>query len=89
MPESSLCVKQRTEPAPLPWQSGTRLVNKEANMADDLSNRGQQDRSRINLSEKWEVQYWTKELGVSEDELRQIIQQAGNNVTDVRQHLKR
>jgi hypothetical protein len=58
-------------------------------MADDLNNRGQQDRSRINLGEKWEVQYWTKELGVSEDELRQIIQQAGNNVTDVRQHLKR
>jgi hypothetical protein len=64
-------------------------VNKEAIMSDDLNNRGQQDRSRINMNEKWEVQYWTKELGVSEEELRQIIQQAGNNVTDVRQHLKR
>ncbi len=58
-------------------------------MSDDLNNRGPQDRSRINMSEKWEVQYWTKELGVSEEELRQIIQQAGNNVTAVRQHLKR
>ncbi|MGZ5198903.1 MAG: DUF3606 domain-containing protein [Telluria sp.] len=58
-------------------------------MADNLSDRGPQDRSRINLGEKWEVQYWTRELGVSEDELRQIIQQAGNSVTAVRQHLKR
>jgi hypothetical protein len=58
-------------------------------MSDDLNNRGPQDRSRINMNEKWEVQYWTKELGVSEEELRQIIQQAGNNVSDVRQQLKR
>jgi hypothetical protein len=58
-------------------------------MSDDLNNRGPQDRSRINMTEKWEVQYWTRELGVSEDELRQIIQQTGNAVTAVRQHLKR
>jgi hypothetical protein len=61
----------------------------EASMADDLNNRGPQDRSRINLGEKWEVQYWTRELGVSEGELREIIQQAGNSVTAVRQHLNR
>jgi hypothetical protein len=41
------------------------------------------------LAEKWEVQYWTRELGVSEDELREIIQQAGNSVAAVRQQLNR
>jgi predicted RNA-binding protein YlqC (UPF0109 family) len=64
-------------------------MDKEAIMADDLSDRGQQDRSRINMNEKWEVQYWTRELGVSEDELRQIIQKSGNSVTAVRQQLNR
>ena len=56
-------------------------------MSDNLQNRGQQDRSRINLHEKWEVQYWTKELGVSEEELEQAVKQAGNSVNAVREHL--
>jgi hypothetical protein len=33
-------------------------------MSDNLQNRGQQDRARINLHEKHEIQYWTKALGV-------------------------
>jgi ribonuclease PH len=56
-------------------------------MSDDLHNRGPQDRSRISLSEKWEVQYWTKELGVSKEELEQAVKTAGNSVNAVRQHL--
>jgi hypothetical protein len=43
---------------------------------DDLQNRGTQDRTRINLHEQWEVQYWTKTLGVSEEELRRAVQEA-------------
>lgn len=42
-------------------------------MADDLSNRGPQDRSRINLSEDWEVQYWTKKLGVTKQQLSDAV----------------
>ena len=56
-------------------------------MADNLNDRGQQDRSRINMNEKWEVQYWTKELGVSEEELARIVKEAGNSVAAVRKHL--
>jgi uncharacterized protein DUF3606 len=33
-------------------------------MADDLTKRGSQDRARINMSEDYEVAYWTKN-GVS------------------------
>ena len=47
-------------------------------MADDLHQRGSQDRSRISLSEDWEVAYWTKELGVSEDELVRLVHRHGN-----------
>jgi hypothetical protein len=28
-------------------------------IADDLTNRGQTDRSKINMSEEYEVKYWT------------------------------
>jgi DNA-binding XRE family transcriptional regulator len=57
-------------------------------MADDLNQRGQQDRSRINMNEPWEVKYWTKELGVSQEELARIVRVAGNSVSAVRQHIK-
>ena len=56
-------------------------------MSDNLQNRGPQDRSRINLHEKWEVQYWTQELGVSQEELARAVKEAGNSVNAVRQHL--
>lgn len=31
-------------------------------MADDLSKRGPQDRSRINVNQDYELQYWSKNL---------------------------
>jgi hypothetical protein len=42
-------------------------------MADDLKNRGPQDRSRISTSEDWELDFWTKELGVSREELKGLV----------------
>jgi hypothetical protein len=60
---------------------------KETDMSDNLHNRGPQDRSRINLHEKWEVQYWTKELGVTEEELEQAVKTAGSSAEAVREHL--
>jgi hypothetical protein len=39
-------------------------------MADDLKNRGPQDRSRVSLNEPYEVNYWTRELGVINEQLR-------------------
>jgi hypothetical protein len=53
-------------------------------MADDLKNRGPQDRSRISITENWEVQYWTKELGVSAERLRQLVREHGNSAAAVR-----
>ena len=58
-------------------------------MADDLKQTGKQDDQRINVEQDHELSYWTKELGVSRDELRRAVQQAGSLVKDVRQHLNR
>lgn len=56
-------------------------------MPDDLSNRGPQDRTRINVHEPWELNYWTKELGLTAEELKQAVKEAGVMVADVRRHL--
>jgi hypothetical protein len=39
-------------------------------MADDKSNRGAQDRSRVNVREDYELRYWTRKWGVTEVELK-------------------
>ncbi|WP_086921348.1 DUF3606 domain-containing protein [Variovorax sp. JS1663] len=56
-------------------------------MPDDLSKRGPQDRSRINVSEIHELRYWTQTLGVSEAQLRAAVAAAGTSVEAVRQYL--
>lgn len=48
-------------------------------MADDKSKRGPQDRSKVNLSERYEVDYWTKKWGISEDQLKAAVKKAGSS----------
>lgn len=56
---------------------------------DNPNNRGQPDRSRISLDQAHEVRYWTKELGVTERELRNAIAAAGSHsATRIREYLK-
>jgi Protein of unknown function (DUF3606) len=58
-------------------------------MADDLTKRAPEDRSRINTSEDWEVRFWTKELGVSAEELKRLVAKHGNSAAKIRQELGR
>lgn len=58
-------------------------------MTDDLNNRGPQDRSRISLTEPHEVRYWTKALGVTEEELRRVVDKVGHMAADVRKALNK
>jgi hypothetical protein len=58
-------------------------------MADDLKQTGRPDDQRINVEQEHELNYWSKELGVSREQLRSAVQQAGSLVKDVRQHLNR
>jgi hypothetical protein len=56
-------------------------------MPDDKADRGPQDRARINIHEPYEVSYWTKALGVTADQLRQLVQQHGVSADAVRRAL--
>ncbi len=56
-------------------------------MADDKSKTGSPDRDRINLSEDYEVNYWTHKFGISADALRQAVKQAGPVAKDVAKQL--
>jgi hypothetical protein len=56
-------------------------------MSDDLKNKGPQDRSKINVNEPWEVRYWTKELGCTEQQLRAAVSAVGVSASAVRRHL--
>ncbi|MGE8280898.1 MAG: DUF3606 domain-containing protein [Stenotrophomonas sp.] len=58
-------------------------------MSDDKSKTGAPDRDRISLEEDYEVQYWTKEFGVSVERLRAAVQAVGPAVDAVRRHLQR
>jgi hypothetical protein len=57
-------------------------------MSDDLSKRGGSDRNKISLDQEHEVSYWTKELGVSKEELAEAVKNVGNNAERVREHLR-
>lgn len=56
-------------------------------MADNKSNRGPADRARINVHEAYEVEYWTKELGISADKLRELVTKHGVMAADIRRAL--
>jgi hypothetical protein len=53
-------------------------------MSDDKTNRGPQDRARINVSEPYEVEYWSKELHVTPDRLRELVRKHGVSADAVR-----
>jgi len=58
-------------------------------MADDKSKTGPQDASRVNINEKYEVEYWTKRFGVTPERLKEAVQKAGTSVNAVEAELKR
>jgi hypothetical protein len=64
-------------------------LTKERVMADDKSKQGPQDRSRINVNERYELDYWSKKFGVSEDELKRAVGKVGVMADDVERELKR
>ncbi len=56
-------------------------------MADNLKERGPQDRSRIDVNEEWEVRYWCEKFGCTPDELRVAVDAVGVSVDDVKTYL--
>ena len=56
-------------------------------MADDLKDRGTQDRSRVNVNEDYELRYWTQKWGVSKEQLTAAVQKVGVSVSAVAREL--
>lgn len=56
-------------------------------MPDDRTKRGPQDRSRVNVNEQYELDYWSKHLGVTPQQLRDAVKAVGPMVDDVRRYL--
>jgi Protein of unknown function (DUF3606) len=54
---------------------------------DNLTKKHQPDRSEINMHEDYEVKYWTKELGVTREQLQKAIDKVGNSAPAVRKEL--
>ena len=58
-------------------------------MSDNLKITQPEDPQKINLNQSWEISYWTKTLGVSEDKLTLAVKAVGVMVTDVRDWLNK
>ncbi|MGN6803876.1 MAG: DUF3606 domain-containing protein [Ginsengibacter sp.] len=56
-------------------------------MADNKNNRGKSDRSRIDISEPYELEYWKKRFGITTDQLRRVIEKVGPVSKDVEAYL--
>ncbi len=48
-------------------------------MADDKSNVGEPDRSRVSGSEPYEVSYFAQKHGISAEQARELIEKHGND----------
>jgi hypothetical protein len=55
----------------------------ESIMTDDKSKTGPPDRDRINLTEDYEVRYWSDKFGVSDLELQAAVEKVGPMVKNV------
>lgn len=56
-------------------------------MTDNTADRGPEDRSRISLSQDYEVRYWSQRFGIDEQALRDAVADVGPSVQDVEQYL--
>ncbi len=57
-------------------------------MSDDLTKRGPQDASKVNVHESWEVEYWTKKFGCTKPQLENAVRTVGPGAAAVEKHLK-
>ena len=56
-------------------------------MPDDPTKRGPADAARVNVHERYEVEYWSKRFGVTPERLMACVQKVGVMVADVKKCL--
>ena len=59
----------------------------EASMADDTKQRGGQDRTRIDVSEEYELRDWSKKFGVTPERLQEAVKAVGDQASKVEEFL--
>jgi len=57
-------------------------------MADNLKQRGGQDRMRIDVSQEHELSDWSQKFGVSPDRLKEAVRAVGTQAEKVQAHLQ-
>jgi len=58
-------------------------------MVDNLKRRQPEDAHKININQGWELESWSKKLGVSKEQLKQAVKKVGPSVVKVREYLGR
>jgi hypothetical protein len=58
-------------------------------MITDHSKRPEDGNRKVDFNEAWALRYWTQELGVTERELREIVEVVGPVLSDVKRILAR
>lgn len=56
---------------------------------DNKQRVGAPDRNLINVNEDYELRYWSEKFGISRDELREAVKQAGTSVEKVKAYLNK
>lgn len=64
-------------------RSGSVFDLEVQDMSNDKTKKGQQDRSKINLTEHYEARYRSEKFGVAADELKAAKHQVGNSANAV------
>ena len=52
-------------------------------MPHDPRKHGSGDRTRINVHEPYELDYWSKKFGISHDRLKELLKEHGVMVRDI------
>ena len=55
---------------------------------DNTTKKEPKDINRINVDETHELQYWAEQFNISEEKLRQALNQVGPDVSDLKRYLQ-
>jgi hypothetical protein len=56
---------------------------------EQKSKEQEEKKKQINIDEKWEIDWWTQSLGISEVELIEAVKKAGPSVKKVKKYLSK
>jgi hypothetical protein len=58
-------------------------------MTDNLAGTGNQDKTRIDINQEEDLQYWSNEYGVSEERLKAAVKAVGVMIADIKRYLQK